>query len=87
MQDEAVYVASRAIVAMSRLQEKALDDELMEVWKRAKGTPEKLSVLNDMVFLQDSFVNCHFEFEQGSEWELSPVQEIEWRVKYLSRGF
>lgn len=81
------YVASRAIVAMSRLQGKVLNDAMIGVWKRAEGIPEKLSVLNDMAFLRESFENCHFEFEQSNETKLFPCNEIEWRVKYLSEDF
>lgn len=87
IQDEVAYVASRAVVAMSRLQGKVLNDAMNGVWKRAEGTPEKLSVLNDMVFLRESFENCHFEFEQSNETKLFPCNEIEWRVKYLSEDF
>lgn len=52
-----------------------------------RGHLKKLSVLNDMVFLRESFENCHFEFEQSNETKLFPCNEIEWRVKYLSEDF
>ena len=39
MQDAAFYVSSRAIVAMMRLQEKALAEELLGAWERAKRKP------------------------------------------------
>lgn len=83
-QDEKAYVASRAFVAMSRIRGKALTNSINCILKQTVGIPEQLLILNDLVFLQDEFMNCHIDFGQEQDTITFPCQEIKWRMKYLS---
>ena len=69
---------------MSRIRGKALTNSINCILKQTVGIPEQLLILNDLVFLQDEFMNCHIDFGQEQDIITFPCQEIKWRMKYLS---
>lgn len=82
-ENQETYVASRAIVALSIMEGKALSGQIIHLLERSAGQAEMLQILNDMVFLKETFPDSDFSLSTTTLKDKTLSQEVTWRLKYI----
>lgn len=80
LNDESVFVNSRAVVFLSVLNEIDTQKEMVSVIQKAKTLPQKLLVLNDAAFLKDQL---KYTFDFSEMLDLTEIYLLK-RAEYLS---
>ena len=81
--NQEAYVASRAVIALSIIEGKALSGQMIPLLEHSAGQAEMLQVLNDMAFLKETFPDVRFPLSTTVLEDKTLSQEVKWRLKYL----